>query len=56
MHPPFTSPKVRDSNDACWFDNWESDLVKLGFATRGLDSTVTIPDDQLLFIILYFDE
>ena len=56
MHPPFTSPKISDSQDACWFDNWESDLVNLGFATRGIDSTITILDDQLLFIILNFDE
>jgi len=56
MHPPFTSPKISDSQDACWFDNWESDLVNLGFATRGIYSTITILDDQLLFIILNFDE
>jgi hypothetical protein len=43
------------ANISSWFDNWEFDLVELGFAMRGIDGTVTIPDDQLPFI-LNFDE
>jgi len=39
----------------CWFNNWEFDLVDLGFATRGADGKVTISDEQLYFI-LNFDE
>jgi len=30
---------------------WEFDLMDLGFATRGADGTVTIPDEQLYYII-----
>jgi hypothetical protein len=42
-------------NISSWFDKREFDLVDLGFATRGIDGTVTILDDQLPFI-LNFDE
>ena len=44
-----------EENIVCWFNNWEFDLVDLGFATRGADGTVTISDEQLYFI-LNFDE
>ncbi len=43
------------TNIASWFDNWEWDFVELGFATRGNDEKVKIPEDQLCFII-NFDE
>jgi len=36
---------------SCWFTNWEFNLVDLGFAMRGADGTVTIPDEQLYYII-----
>ncbi len=39
------------ANISRWFDNWEFNLVEFGFATRGIDRTVTIPDDQLPFIL-----
>ncbi len=39
------------TNIASWFDNWEWDLVELGFATRGDDGKVKIPENQLCFII-----
>ncbi len=42
-------------NISSWFDSWEFDLVDLGFATRGINGAVTIPNDQLPFI-LNFDE
>ena len=38
-------------NISSWFDNWEFDLVELGFAMKGINGTVTIPDDQLSFIL-----
>ena len=31
------------ANITMWFDNWEFDLVKLGFTTRGADGKVIIP-------------
>ena len=43
------------TNISSWFDNWEWDLVELGFATRDEDGTVRIPNEQLPFII-NFDE
>jgi hypothetical protein len=39
------------ANISSWFDNWEFDLVDLGFAVRAADGKVTIPDKQLPFII-----
>jgi hypothetical protein len=39
------------TNISSWFDNWEWDLVELGFATRETDGTVRIPNEQLPFII-----
>jgi len=44
-----------EENISCWFTNWEFDLVDLGFASRGADGTVTIPEEQLYYII-NFDE
>jgi hypothetical protein len=38
-----------------WFDNWEDDLLRLGFAFEDDDGKVTIPDEQLRNII-NFDE
>ena len=38
-----------------WFDNWEYDLVELGFATRGADGKVIIPPEKL-YNIINFDE
>ena len=38
-------------NISCWFNNWEFNLVDLGFATRGADEKVTIPNEQLYYII-----
>ena len=43
------------TNISSWFDNWEWDLVQLGFAKRDEDGTVRIPDEQLPYII-NFDE
>ena len=43
------------TNISSWFDNWEWDLVELGFAKRDEDGTVRIPDELLIFI-LNFDE
>jgi hypothetical protein len=43
------------SNINSWFDNWERDLVELGFAFYGKDGKVVIPDEQLPNII-NFDE
>jgi len=43
------------ANISSWFDNWEFDLVDLGFAVRAADGKVTILDEQLRFII-NFDE
>ena len=43
------------ANISSWFGNWEFDLVDLGFAVRAADGKVTIPDEQLPFI-LNFDE
>jgi hypothetical protein len=42
-------------NISSWFDNWEWDLVELGFATRGPNGKVEIDEDQL-YMILNFDE
>ena len=42
-------------NISSWFNNWESDLVELGFATGGGNGKVTISAEQLYFII-NFDE
>ena len=39
-----------EENIVCWFDNWEFDLVDLGFAVRAADGKVTILDEQLHFI------
>ena len=38
------------ANISSWFDNWEFDLVDLGFAVRAADGKVTILDEQLHFI------
>ena len=38
-----------------WFDNWEKDLLRLGFAFEDDDGNVMIPDEQLRNII-NFDE
>ena len=43
------------TNISSWFDNWEFDLVDLGFAVRAADGKVTILDELLCFII-NFDE
>jgi hypothetical protein len=43
------------SNISIWFDNWEFDLVELGFAMRGGERKVTISAEQKCFII-NFDE
>ncbi len=43
------------TNISSWFDNWELDLVELGFATRGADGKVATSAEQLYFII-NFDE
>ena len=43
------------ANVTSWFDNWEFDLVELGFATRGADGKVIIPPEQL-YNIINFDE
>ena len=43
------------TNISSWFENWEWDLVELGFAMRDKDGTVRIPNEQLPFII-NFDE
>jgi hypothetical protein len=42
-------------NISCWFNNWEFNLLDLGFATKGADGKVTISNEQLYFII-NFDE
>lgn len=42
-------------NISMWFLNWEDDLVNLGFAFKDNNGKVTIPDEQLQFII-NFDE
>ena len=34
-----------------WFDNWEHDLVELGFATKDASGHVVIPEEQLSRII-----
>jgi hypothetical protein len=39
------------TNISSWFDNWEFDLVDLGFAVRAANGKVTILDKQLPFII-----
>ena len=39
------------TNISMWFDNWEADLVNLGFATVDSDGRVYIPDKQLKRII-----
>ena len=38
-------------NIKSWFDNWESDLVKLGFAFVDDNHKVIIPDAQLMRIL-----
>ena len=38
-------------NISCWFNNWEFDLLDLGFATKRADGMVTISNEQLYFII-----
>ncbi len=38
-------------NIKSWFDNWEHDLVELGFATKLDDASVDIPNNQLMRII-----
>jgi hypothetical protein len=43
------------ANISSWFDNWEFDLVELGFATRDTDGKIAISAEQLYFI-LNFDE
>ena len=43
------------SNIVSWFDNWEYDLVDLGFATKNNDGKVSIIPEQLCNII-NFDE
>ena len=43
------------ANISSWFDNWEFDLVELGFATRDADGKIAISAEQLYFI-LNFDE
>ncbi len=43
------------SNISSWFDNWEFDLVELGFATSEADGKNTIPAEQL-YNIINFDE
>ncbi len=43
------------TNISSWFDNWEWDLVELGFAKRDEDGMVRVPDELLIFI-LNFDE
>jgi hypothetical protein len=43
------------ANISCWFDNWEFDLVELGFATRDTNGKIAISAEQLYFI-LNFDE
>ncbi len=43
------------SNISNWFENWEFDLVNLGFVTRDANGKVTIPKEQLRNII-NFDE
>ncbi len=43
------------ANIATWFDNWEYDLVYLGFATKNDDRKVTIIP-ELLRNIISFDE
>jgi hypothetical protein len=43
------------TNITSWFDNWEGDLVELGFGMRGDDGKVKFPEDRLRFII-NFDE
>ena len=44
-----------EENIVSWFNNWEFDLVDLGFATMGANGKVTISNEQLYFI-LNFDE
>ena len=44
-----------EENIVCWFNNWEFDLVDLGFGTMGADGKVTIFNEQL-YLILNFDE
>ncbi len=34
-----------------WFDNWEKDLVELGFAEVAQDGNVHIPNNQLMRIL-----
>jgi hypothetical protein len=43
------------ANISSWFDNWEFDLVELGFATRDADGKIAIPAEQL-YNIINFDE
>ncbi len=38
-------------NIKSWFDNWENDLVKLGFASRNDNDNIVIPDEQLKRIL-----
>ena len=42
-------------NISMWFDNWEDDLIWLGFAFEDDGGNMTIPDEQLRNII-NFDE
>ena len=39
------------ANISSWFDNWEFDLVELGFATRDATGQIAISAEQLYFII-----
>ena len=43
------------ANISIWFDNWEWDLVELGFATKGGDGKVYITEEQL-YMIINFEE
>ena len=38
-------------NIKSWFDNWEKDLVKLGFAFTNDNDNTVIPDEQLKWIL-----
>ena len=38
-------------NIKSWFDNWDNDLVKLGFASRDDNDNIVIPDEQLKRIL-----
>jgi hypothetical protein len=43
-------------NITMWFENWEHDLVELGFATRDQDTGNIVISDKQLGLILNFDE